>query len=236
MRVAIMQPYLFPYIGYIQMMNAVDHFVIYERAQYMKGGWINRNKILNKGSGKEQLFSFSVANSPVETAIIDKEWGPKFDLERKKFLRSLEQNYSKAPHFNSTFSLIEACLDPSIKSVGELIGKSLIKIAAHLEMETIFSWSADYDFKDSDPAQAKVLSILDHIGADHYINAIGGKELYDQDSFQAKGIQLDFIKAEAKPYEQYGGEFIPYLSIIDVLMFNGVEGTKELLGAYELVK
>jgi hypothetical protein len=120
--------------------------------------------------------------------------------------------------------------------VGELIGKSLIKIAAFLEMKTEFSWSKEYTFDDADPAQVKVLSILESLKADHYINAIGGKELYDQESFQAKGIELSFINAEAKDYEQFGGEFVPFLSIIDVMMFNGVEATRELLQAFELVK
>lgn len=230
-----MQPYLFPYIGYFQLIAAVDHFVIYDRAQYMKGGWINRNKILNKGSGEAQLFSFGVENSAVEISIHDKQWGKKFELERKKFLRGLEQNYSKSPHFKTAFPIIEKCLQFESTSVGELCGESLITISSYLGLPARFSWSGDYNYNEADPAQVKVLAILDQLKADHYINSIGGMDLYSKDDFAAKGIQLNFLKAGEISYDQFNNDFQPFLSIVDVMMFNSAEEIRDLLQNYELV-
>lgn len=235
MKLAIMQPYLFPYIGYFQLVASVDKFVVYDDVNFIKGGWINRNNLLiNKSSNlftlpleKPSPFSL-IKNTNINTNL--------FANWRSKFLKSIEQSYKKSPHYNEVFSLVSTVLEiEGAHSISELNVNGIKKICEYLQIETeILDTSSIYGNNDL-KAQNRVLDICDRENATQYINVIGGVELYSKEVFKANGIDLNFIKSEPINYEQFGNEFAPWLSIIDVLMFNSVEETQEILNKFELV-
>ena len=234
MKLAIMQPYLFPYIGYFQLIAAVDKFVVYDDVNFIKGGWINRNNILvNK---KSNLFTVPLHKSSSFLLINETRINLKFYTSWKiKFLRTIEQSYKKALFFNEVYSLIANVLG---NYEGDLISKlavnSIKSVCEYLEIQTeIIPTSEIYNNKILS-GQDRVLDICRIENASIYINALGGKELYDKHSFQVKGVQLNFIKTLPVKYKQFIDDFTPWLSIIDVLMFNSVEEISVMLNNYEL--
>lgn len=235
MKVAIMQPYLFPYIGYFQLIAAVDKFVVYDDVNFIKGGWINRNNILvNK---KSTLFTVPLDNSSSFLLINETKINLKFyTIWKIKFLRTIEQSYKKAPFFNEVYSLIANVLD---NYEGDLISKlavnSIRSVCEYLKIQTeIIPTSETYNNKIFS-GQERVLDICSIENATDYINPIGGLQLYSKESFQEHEVILNFIKSLPIEYKQFNNEFIPWLSIIDVLMFNSVDEVKIMLDKYELV-
>ena len=236
MKVAVMQPYIFPYIGYFQLLNAVDHFVFYDDVNYIKGGWINRNKILVSGEASlftiplEKASSFSEIKAINIHPILYQKW-------LKKFIQTLNQSYKKAPFFNDVFPIIKNILEPSkINSIGNLSIKSIIEISNYLQLEKKFHISSEKfsDRKGKDKTE-RLLYILNDLECEEYINPIGGEKLYSRDDFKAENIKLNFIKGSINRYPQISKEFIPGLSILDVLMFNSIEDIKIMLNDYELL-
>ncbi len=229
MTIGIMQPYLFPYIGYFQAIKAADKYVIYDDVQYIKGGWINRNNIL---IGRQKtLFTISLKDASANKLINEIEISDDFE----KFLKTLSMAYSKAPYKDQVLALLRDICAHSDKNLARFTGNSLIKIAKYLGMDTEFIYSSDLRKDNNLRAQDKVLAICEELGADKYINAIGGQELYSKDDFRAHGITLNFIKSLPISYKQFNSEFVPGLSIIDVMMFNTPEEVNVLLNNYELV-
>ncbi|PKK38534.1 hypothetical protein BWI96_01830 [Siphonobacter sp. SORGH_AS_0500] len=231
MTLAIMQPYLFPYIGYFQLLNAVDKFVIYDDVAFINRGWINRNSILN--NGKAQLFTVPLKEASQNKLIheisidTDQKW-------RDKLLKTIQQNYKKAPHFAAVFPIVEAVFQQSESNISTYIYNSLTMIGEYLSIATPLVKSSTIYNNQHLKAQERILDICLQEKADHYINPIGGRELYNKDLFAEHGIQLNFIRSERVEYPQLGGEFTPWLSIIDVMMFNSKEQIQELLKAYIL--
>lgn len=235
MKVAIMQPYLFPYIGYFQLIAAVDKFVVYDDVNFIKGGWINRNNILvNK---KSTLFTVPLHNSSSFMLINETRINLKFyTIWKIKFLRTIEQSYKKAPFFNEVYALIANVLD---NYEGDLISKlavnSIKSVCEYLKIQTeIIPTSEIYNNKNFS-GQERVLDICSIENATDYINPIGGLQLYSKETFKEKELILNFIKSLPIEYKQFNNEFIPWLSIIDVLMFNSVDEVKIILDKYELV-
>ena len=227
-----MQPYIFPYIGYFQLINAVDKFVIYDDVNFITKGWINRNRILN--NGKDSLFSIPLKEASQNKLInqIEINWDPNW---KSKFLKTLEQCYKKSPHFQEVSSIIEQTLCVDNESISKVIEHNLRLICNHLDIKTeIVSSSAIYQNTHL-KAQERILDICLQEKASHYINPIGGLELYDSVFFEAQNIQLNFIKSKPVEYSQFKNEFVPWLSMIDVLMFNSNEKIKEFLNNYDLV-
>ncbi|WP_163583219.1 WbqC family protein [Gracilibacillus saliphilus] len=235
MKLAIMQPYLFPYIGYFQLIQAVDKFVIYDDVQYMKGGWINRNKILvNKNP---YTFTFSVKKDSYEKNINQRYFNQNFSKERKKFLKTLKESYGKATYFNDVFPLVEKSLQINIEeqNIAEVISKSIKLISEYLRIDTEFILSSNVE-KKTEAREERIIELNKILGCNHYINAIGGKDLYTKEYFADRNVKLNFIKTDSDlSYEQDNDEFVPNLSIIDVLMYNSVEETRELLNKYQLI-
>lgn len=236
MKLAIMQPYLFPYIGYFQLINLVDKFVVYDDVNFIKKGWINRNYILV--DGKPYLFSLPL-NNQSQFSKINKIYinSILFDSWKKKTLRTLEQSYKKAPFFKEIYSLVENILNIGYKEtdISVIATKSFIELSKYLDIKTEFViTSAIYENQELS-GKERIIDICKKENALHYINPIGGKDLYDLDYFKENGLELSFIKAMPIKYNQFKNEFAPYLSIIDVLMFNSIEETKLLLNKYELV-
>lgn len=232
MNLVIMQPYLFPYLGYAQLMRAADTFVIYDDAQFMKGGWINRNRIL--GSGGPQFITLNLLGASANKSINEVGIGNNLTKLRK----TIEQTYAKAPHASEGMAYIDECFTFEGQNLAQFIGNSLILLAQKLELPTQFKWSSELNRDTSLSAQDAVLDMCRLLGATHYINAEGGKELYAQSDFEAEGIRLSFLHHQVTEYPQARnkGAFEARLSIVDVLMNIGFDGVREKLDDYSMVK
>lgn len=229
-----MQPYFMPYIGYFQMINAVDKFVFYDDVNFIKQGWINRNKILvNK---RDFLFTVPIDNSSQNGLIKDAKINDKLFSEWKnKLIKTLYQNYKKAPHFDEVNSIIENILQSENRLISRLAINSVIAISNYLDIKTVFIIASEkYNNKELDRLK-RLLDICKEENAEQYINAMGGQLLYAKEDFLVEKIQLNFIKSNPIEYKQFSDEFLPFLSIIDVLMFNPVEKVKTFLDRYELL-
>lgn len=229
MILAIMQPYLFPYVGYFQTIKTANKYVIYDDVQFIKGGWINRNNILV--GGRKTLFTISLADASANKLINEIEIKDDF----VKFLKTLSMAYSKAPYRESVYELMCKICEYPDRNLARFAGNSIQEIANYLNLQTEFIYSSSLKKDTSLRAQDKVLAICEELGADTYINAIGGQELYNKEAFKARSINLKFVKTTPFEYHQFGGEFIPHLSIIDILMFNSVEETHDILNKFELI-
>lgn len=234
MTLAIMQPYIFPYIGYFQMIKAVDKFVFYDDVNFIKQGWINRNNVLISSAANRFTVPLESPSSfaNIKDTLISSKL---YDSWRSKFLQTLSQNYKKSPHFVPIFELINNVLSQKVTNIGELAILSVVKVAEMLEINTEFRISSkDYDNKELHRVN-RIVNICEIEQATTYINAIGGQELYDKNEFASHSIDLKFIKSKPITYPQFKNEFVPWLSIIDVLMFNDNEQINKMLNAYELI-
>ena len=229
MTIAIMQPYLFPYIGYWQLINTVDTYVVYDDVNYMQKGYINRNNILV--GGKSQLFTLELIGASQNKLINEIRIGG----NSEKIIKTIKQSYIKAPYFDKVFPMIENILNNQENNLARFIGYSLEKISNYLEINTKFIYSSDIEKDNNLKAGDKLIAISKILNASQYINAIGGQELYEKDIFKKEGIELNFLETEIIEYKQFKNDFIPYLSIIDMMMFNSVENIKDMLTRYDVV-
>jgi hypothetical protein len=227
-----MQPYLFPYIGYFQLIYAVDKFVAYDDVAFIKQGWINRNNILLNNN--RFLFTIPLVNASSYALICDTQVNYKMNWQ-PKFLKTIEQAYKKAPQFEAVYPLIVKIINKEHTYVSELAADSLIEVSNYLGISTAIQPSSKNYGNNDLKGQERVIDICKREGADHYINPIGGTELYSKEDFESNGIKLDFVKTLDITYPQFKDPFVPWLSIIDVLMFNSVEQTINLINRYELV-
>ena len=231
MKLAIMQPYLFPYIGYFQLINAVDVFVVYDNIKYTKKGWINRNRFLQ--NGQDAVFSLSLKKDSDSLDVRDRSIAP--DFNKGKLVNQIREAYRKAPCFEGAFALFERVMLNEETNLFKYIHHSITETCAYLGIRTEIVVSSTIDTDHSLQAQDKVLAICKSVGTDVYVNAIGGQELYSKEAFSGCGIELKFIKTMPIEYRQFNHDFVPWLSIIDVMMFNSKERVMELLGQYELI-
>ena len=225
-----MQPYLFPYLGYFQLIHAVDRFSILDDVNFIKGGWINRNRILREG--EPQRFTVPLLRASPNRLIRDTAIAP--DHWKSKLLRMFHFAYQKAPYRTEVMKLVEAVIGGPADSIGSMALASLYAVCSYVGMESEFVPSTSVYENRSMKAQARVLDICRQEGAQVYVNLPGGRDLYDSRDFTAAGIELRFIESLPYAYDQLGHPFQPGLSIIDVLMFNGRDGTRKLLDSYRL--
>ncbi|MEO7311360.1 MAG: WbqC family protein [Chitinophagaceae bacterium] len=218
MKVAIMQPYFFPYIGYFQLINAVDEFVVYDNIKYTKKGWINRNRILH--NGKDEYVTLSLKNDSDYLNVVNRELSSEWDKDRVKILNKIKSSYHKAPHFNEVYPLVENCLAYDDPNLFRFILNSLTETMKYFSIDTHIVISSTIDIDHSLKSDDKVIAICKALKADTYLNPIGGMELYHNEKFTAAGVKLQFIKTSSFEYQQFGNSFIPFLSIIDLMMFN----------------
>ena len=227
-----MQPYLFPYIGYFQLINAVDKFVIYDDVNYIKKGWINRNTILVNGNSK--LFTVPLKkasqNKYINQIYIDNSTKWKTDL-----LKTITLSYKKAQYFEKVFPLIQKIVKHEELNLSKNIKSSLDIICNYLSITTKIFVSSEVNKNNELKGQDKIIEICEKLNATNYINAIGGKELYNKEAFLNNDIELSFIAVSLINYDQFKKDFTPWLSIIDVMMFNSVEQIKGYLNEYELL-
>lgn len=227
-----MQPYFFPYLGYFQMLSAVDKFIVYDDVNYIKNGWINRNNILLNGN-KHLITLPLLEASPFklinEIQITDKQ------AQKDKLLKTIYHAYSKAPYFNDIYEIVEKTINHESQNIAQAITFSFNEIKKYLDLKTEILISSSISKNNSLKAEQKVIDIVKNLEGDIYINAIGGMELYSKEHFKKEGIELYFIKMNDVSYKQFKNNFVPNLSMIDTLMFNSINDTKQLLNNYELV-
>ena len=230
MIVSIMQPYLFPYIGYYQLANLSDQFVVYDDVNYIKQGYINRNYILS--NGRKHRFSAPVERISSFRKINQHD----FDSRITFVLPLFEDAYRSAPNFNMVYPLIEDVFKGP-RNVAAFTSRSIAKVFDYLGTPLRSVYSSDLDIPISLSGVERVIYICEALGATTYVNAIGGRELYSAEYFISSGVNLQFIRSISRPYNQASGqEFVPFLSIIDVLMHNSIEDTINMLNDdYELI-
>jgi len=232
MKVAIMQPYFLPYIGYFQLIAASDVFVVYDRIKYTKKGWINRNRFLQNGS--DAIFSLPLKKGSDHLDVVERELATDFD--RTRLLAQFKGAYQRAPYFHQTFPLLEEIVRCPHANLFDYILHSIDSVSRHLNLRADIRISSTIPIAGDLKGRDKVLAICNALGADRYINAVGGMELYDKNDFASHGIALEFIKARPWTYAQFAGDFVPWLSIIDVLMFSSVEAVRQqVANGYELI-
>lgn len=232
MKLVIMQPYLFPYLGYWQMVSSADNFVIYDDVNYIKNGWINRNNLLL--NGEAHLFTLALDKASPFKKINETFIKPDSD-NRNKVLSFIRNSYLKAPQFKTVFPLIEDIILYPENNMARYLEHHFQKMFEFLDIKTNIIVSSNIDKNCELHAQDKVLDICRVLGATEYVNAIGGQELYSKQDFADKGIRLNFIKMRPVSYPQFKNDFVPNLSIIDVLMFNDKSQVQNLLQEYDLV-
>ena len=232
MRLAIMQPYFFPYIGYFQLIAAVDLFIVYDNIKYTKKGWINRNRMLQVG--KDVMFSLPLKDDSDELDVCERKLA--VDFKRDKLLNQIKGAYRRSPYFTQTVPLIEEVMDYDDSNLFRFLHHSIVKTCEYLGVTTEIKISSSIAINHGLKNQDRVLALCAAVEADVYVNAIGGMELYSRENFLEKGIDLKFIQSKPFEYAQFGDTFVPWLSIIDVMMFNPIETIKECLDVnYELI-
>lgn len=231
MKLGIMQPYFLPYIGYWQLLNIVDVFVIYDDVNYIKRGWINRNRLLENGNAA--YFNVFVKDSS-QNRLINEMERLRNDKMESKLLKRIFFCYKKAPYFQEIFPIIQTIILDEEENLSVYLLKSIKFIAEYLDIETSIIKSSDLDKNNFLRGQEKILDICKKLGAEIYYNPIGGKALYDRQRFKKENIKLFFLNPVNIKYHQFENEFVSSLSIMDMLMFNGKEKTKMFLSKFEL--
>jgi len=234
MTVAIMQPYLLPYIGYWQLINAVDTFVIYDNIQFSKKGWFHRNNFLM--NGKKTLFSIPLKKDSDYLDVKDRYIADNAEKQINKIVMQIKNSYRKAPFYNDVIPLVENIFLNQEKNLFSYIFYSIELICDYLDIGTTILKSSEIDIDHTLRSQDKVIAINKSLNSTKYINSIGGTELYDVESFNKEAIELQFLESEVPEYRQFNDEFIAYLSIIDIMMFNSKEEIKNMLEKYKLTE
>lgn len=228
MKLGIMQPYFLPYIGYWQLIKNVDKYIVYDDVNYRRG-WINRNQILL--NGKPKLFTISLKegsqNKKINEILINDDFN--------KFMKTLQFCYSKSPYFENVYALLHSICSYEDQNLGSFIFNSIQKICNYLGITTELILSSQIQINNELKGKDRILYICKQMQATEYYNAIGGQELYDKMEFVENGIDLQFVKTDAVEYKQFGSDFVPNLSIIDVLMFNSVGEVNMMLDKYTLI-
>ncbi len=244
-----------PYIGFFQEINAVDRFVLYDNIAFIKQGWVNRNRIALRGRHE---FSITVplrnqsSNRTIAETIIDNRqpW-------QDKMLKTLAMNYRNSPYFNETFPMLEEILNTCYSTIAELNDYSIIRICRHLRIETeivrdegrypgleerlarfdALGYSEFPEFEElRTPRKViRIIELLRAEGCSQYLDSPGAAKLYLKDEFRHYGIELSFLRTNPISYPHISKEFIPNLSIIDLLMQAGRDATIKLLDEYTII-
>jgi len=228
MKVAIMQPYFFPYIGYFQLIHAVDKFIVYDDVNYIKGGWINRNYIFSQGN--KQRITLEVIGSSSNVQINQIRTGG----NKSKLLKTIQQNYSKASEYQLTFPIIEEIIMNEETNLAVYLENSLKKVCTYLDICPEWFMSSDLIKDNSLKGQDKIISICKAVDATEYINLSGGLELYKHEAFSQNGIKLSFIHSNNISQKNSIEKIKSNLSIIDTMLFNNPKKCKRMLENYTL--
>ena len=256
MKLAVMQPYFLPYIGYFQGIYAVDKYILYPNLTFIKDGWMNRNRILVK-NGPVSIISVPLVNKSSNFMIneirIDntQPWS-------QKMLKTFFLNYKGSAYFDEFYPFLSELLNQRFDFLSELNAHLIVAIAEYIGIKTEIEYNnfekyidlekqllmvdqGDYSafqfMEKTRPVKkvARVLELVKRENASDFINAIGGQSLYSKEEFSNYNVNLNFIQTAEFSYPQFKSDFNPHLSIVDVLMHNGKDNTLELIKKYSLV-
>jgi hypothetical protein len=239
MKTAIMQPYFLPYIGYFQLMKAADLFVVYDQIQFSKRGWIHRNRFLQ--NGKDKYFTLPLKKDSDYLDVAERKLADDYISINNKTLRKLEAAYRHAPFYKAVFPIVRECfLYSNHQNLFDFIFHSLYIMKRILGIECEFivfsTLCSENEVLQKLKGEEKVIEICKSVNTTHYVNPIGGQKLYHKDRFAENGIKLSFLQSANIEYKQFDNDFYPNLSIIDFLMFNGVDAVKRALSEYHLIE
>lgn len=224
-----MQPYILPYIGYWQLISAVDKFIIYDDVKYINKGYINRNSILL--NGQPYRFTIQLRGASQNKLINEIEIGDNLH----KIMQTIEQAYRKATYYSAVIPLLFEIFSNNDKNLSRFIGKSIEIVCKYLDIRTKIIYSSNIKKNNALTGQEKIIDINKLEGSNMYINPIGGQKLYDRKIFENAGIDLKFLLMDKIQYGQNTNVFIENLSIIDVLMHAPKYEIIEMLGNYSLL-
>ena len=231
MKLGIMQPYFFPYLGYWQLINAVDEFVVYDNIQYTKKGWINRNRFLQNGSAC--VFTVPLVKDHMQKHVNERIISDEY--KKANLIARLHNAYCKAPYFKENIDFLVEVINYDSSNLFEYIYNSIFRICEYLNIDTKIIISSSLDIDHCLKSQDKVIEICNKLNVNTYINPIGGLDLYSVQDFKQHGINLQFIKMKPIQYTQFGNDFVSNLSIIDVMMFNDKKNVKCMLENYSIL-
>ncbi len=221
-----MQPYLFPYLGYFQLVNKVDRFIFLDDVNYIKRGWVNRNRLIL--SGRIGYFTVPLRgasqNSKICDVLIDSEstWSTKLK-------KSIEQSYSNSPHFKETKDLIWPILFGREASISDLAKQSVVETSKHLRLNVDIIYSSKIYANNFLSGQDRIIDICKKECCTEYWNLPNGRRIYDQESFKKNGINLHFIEPAMQKSVPLPLNLDPELSIIHLLMNIPLSSVKNLL-------
>jgi hypothetical protein len=200
--------------------------------QYTKRGWFNRNRILDNGT--ERIFTLPLKKDKSYINVNLRYLADNSIRERMRILKQIQSLYKKAPFFSQNYPLVRRLFIQENNNLFDFIHYSVVKLCSNLDIKTEIILCSSLDIDHELKSQDRIIEICKYLKTNTYINSIGGKELYDKESFNEHGIDLKFIKSKKIEYIQFNHEFVPWLSIIDILMFNEIEQVKSFLNEYEL--
>lgn len=231
--VAVMQPYVFPYLGYFSLLQACDRFVFYDDVQHMPRGWIHRNRILIQGAA--HTFTVPLAQAH-QSDRIDALRTHDLAAFRSHFLKQLTAAYRRAPQFEPTYAWVQEVLDLGSDSMAELAMRSVRLAAERLGIERPFVRSSQaFGATHGLPRAERLAAITRALGGRRYVNSPGGRALYRAADFAPFGVALRFVQPALTPYAQTGSTgFVPGLSIIDALMHLPLREVAAQVQAYAL--
>jgi hypothetical protein len=230
--IAMMQPYLFPYLGYFQLIAAADVFVLGDDLQYIRSGWVNRNRILQNGEAR--LLTFPLKKAGFELPIVARQLVDPFTNEAERLINLITQCYRKAPYFAQVMPLLERLIRFPQQNLALYTEHTIRELCAYLHIVTPILRGSDLRLNSCEDKQDRVANICQTFSATIFLNPIGGSELYNRDYFARRGLLVRFFQMDTIVYRQLKQGFVPNLSIIDVLMFNCVEHVQEMLQCYRI--
>ncbi|MGC4010424.1 MAG: WbqC family protein [Pseudomonas sp.] len=230
--VSLMQPYLFPYLGYFQLIAASGLFILGDSLQYTRRGWINRNRLLV--GGKIWQFSFPLEQGSQTQAINERRLSEQMRLSNQRLLHTIRHAYHRAPCYEQVMPLLEEILEHPERNLSHFAEHSIRRICHYMGIDTPMARVSELDLAEDIGRDQRLIEAVKQSGGDVYLNPEGGRHLYSPEVFQAHGLELQFLRMDELSYPQFSPDFVPSLSIIDVLMFNPPDEMQRLLGRYTL--
>ncbi len=229
-RLGIMQPYFFPYLGYFGLIASTDRWIVFDPVQYIRKGWMNRNRVLKAGGG-EKLVGVSVAAHARETRIKDMRLAPdprRFDV----FVRQLDAyKLARAPFYDEVVALLRDCFDTTTDALVPFLVRCLDLTCAHIGIPLRYEIYSQMELSHPEPTHPMEWSLFTCValGVSEYLNPPGGRTFFDARRFSEAGVRLRFYEQELPAYEQGRRPFVAGLSVIDAMMFNTPEQIRAML-------
>jgi len=233
MKLSVMQPYLFPYIGYFHLIEATDKIIFYDDVSFIKRGWINRNNILI--NAKDYLFTVPL-EKPSQNKLINEIPVLNDEQFTKTFFKQIQNAYQKAPFYKEVNEIIEHFFSKEYNNIADMAIASICMVYQYLDKELIWDKSSVFSPETKGMEKAdRLIQLSKKANCNHYINLKGGIELYDKSYFKKRGVTLNFTESILKEYTQFNHNFVPWLSILDVLMFCEKEEVLDQFKSFKLI-